>query len=385
MSSSQTVETYQSDFSKLLGKRPREEKREKKKSSMLCISDRCFTEAVFNVPGQTKGLYCKAHKKDGMMDVRNNTCISEGCLTRASFNIPGLKKGLYCKVHKQDGMINVLSKTCISEGCLTIAIFNFPGQKKGLYCKEHKKDGMVDVRNNTCISEGCLTKAIFNFPGQKKGLYCKAHKQGEMENVISKRCKFPLCDTLISNKKYQGFCLYHAIGNNVQVARNYKTKENAVFSFLKDQFPDKTWIQDKRIEDGCSSYRPDIKLDLGFCVLIIEVDEQGHASYNCECESKRLYEISQDLGHRPIHLLRFNPDEYTRESDGIKVKSCWSSDKKDGVLRVSNNKKKEWQERLETLKRKIEECFDEENVPTTKLVFSEHFEINMKMQELFFG
>ena len=33
---------------------------------------------------------------------------------------------------------------------------------------------------------------------------------------------------------------------------------------------------------------------------------------DCSCENKRIMEISQDLGHRPIVFIRFNPDEYNK-------------------------------------------------------------------------
>jgi hypothetical protein len=51
--------------------------------------------------------------------------------------------------------------------------------------------------------------------------------------------------------------------------------------------------------------------------LIIEVDENKHDNYDCSCENKRIMLISQDLGHRPVVLLRFNPDGYLK--DGKKI------------------------------------------------------------------
>jgi hypothetical protein len=62
-------------------------------------------------------------------------------------------------------------------------------------------------------------------------------------------------------------------------------------------------------------------LDLGYQVIIIEVDENQHTEYDCSCENKRTMQLSQDLGHRPIVFIRFNPDDY--EKDGTSVTSCW--------------------------------------------------------------
>ncbi len=42
---------------------------------------------------------------------------------------------------------------------------------------------------------------------------------------------------------------------------------------LKDKFPDVTWICDRKIEGGCSRRRPDLFLDMGNHIVIVEVDE----------------------------------------------------------------------------------------------------------------
>ena len=53
-------------------------------------------------------------------------------------------------------------------------------------------------------------------------------------------------------------------------------------------------------------------------------------------------ELSQDLGHRPIVFIRFNPDEYDN------ITSCWGTNTK-GICVVKKNKKTEWLERLNAL------------------------------------
>ncbi len=81
-------------------------------------------------------------------------------------------------------------------------------------------------------------------------------------------------------------------------------------SFLKAKFQDKTWICDRRIEGGYSRRRPDLFLDMGSHIVIVEVDENKHDEYDCTCENKRLMEISQDLNHRHAVMIRFNRDGY---------------------------------------------------------------------------
>ena len=63
------------------------------------------------------------------------------------------------------------------------------------------------------------------------------------------------------------------------VIRNYKTKEKEVVDRIKEIFPEFTWVHDKRVEDGCSKRRPDLLLDLGSHIIIIEIDENKY-SYN---------------------------------------------------------------------------------------------------------
>ncbi len=120
-------------------------------------------------------------------------------------------------------------------------------------------------------------------------------------------------------------------------------------------FPQYTWITDKRVQDGCSKRRPDLLLDTGEQVIIIEIDiakgADQHTNYNCSCENKRLMEISQDLGHRPIVFIRFNPDEYYIKER--KIQSCWSYDKK-GICRLTRKHIDKWNERLNMLKQQIE-------------------------------
>jgi hypothetical protein len=134
------------------------------------------------------------------------------------------------------------------------------------------------------------------------------------------------------------------------VCRNYKTKEYAVVEYVKNKFTHLNWIADKIISGGCSKRRPDLLLDLGDKSIIIEIDENQHIDYDCSCENKRIMELSQDLGHRPIIFIRFNPDDY--EKDGESITSCWGQDKK-GICNIKRSKKSEWNERLNTLEEHI--------------------------------
>ena len=207
---------------------------------------------------------------------------------------------------------------------------------------------VINVKHKTCIHPNCKIRPSFNDPDKKEGLYCNQHKKDGMIDVISKTCKSEWCFTRVCNNKYDNYCLYCYINlfPDKQVSRNYKTKEYSIQEFIKNKFPQYDWINDKKIENGCSKRRPDILLDLGYQIIIIEIDENQHKNYDCSCENKRIMELSQDLQFRPIIFIRFNPDEYKINEKNIK--SCWKINK-NGICVIKKDKIKDWEERLESL------------------------------------
>ena len=331
-----------------------------------CIEEGCATQPAFNIEGEKIALYCSLHKLEGMVDVVSKKCIEEGCAILPAFNILGEKKRLYCALHKLEGMVNVKDKTCLEEGCTTQPHFNILGEKKPLYCSVHKKEGMVDVIHKTCIQEGCATQPAFNIVGEKTGLYCSLHKLEGMVDVKNKTCKSEWCSTQVTGKKYDGYCLfcYMHLFPDKPVSRNYKTKEYSVVEYVKNTFSEFEWVSDKTVYGGCSRRRPDLLLDLFYQIVIIEIDENQHTDYDCSCQNKRTMELSQDLGHRPIVFIRFNPDDY--EKDGKNITSCWGQDKT-GICVVKKTKQKEWTHRLSILGEQLAYWTDPANA-TTKTI-----------------
>jgi len=330
----------------------------------------CKIRPTYNIEGETKALYCSLHKEDEMINVITPTCIhidetGNRCTTLPAYNEKGMNKRLYCNEHKKKDMVNICSKTCIHECedggiCNTIPIYNIKGENIGLYCNKHKLPGMVDVKNinKICIHEEkkghrCTTRASYNIKGEVKGLYCTKHKLDGMVDVLNPICKSEWCYTR-PVEKYDGYCTYCYMNlfPDKPVSRNYKTKERSVVEFLTKQFPDFTWVADKVISGGCSKRRPDLILDLGYQILVAEIDENQHTDYDCSCENKRIMELSQDVGHRPIVFIRFNPDDYIDEN-GNKISSCWAQDG-NGLCLVKKSKKSEWESRLQQLNDQIQ-------------------------------
>jgi hypothetical protein len=334
--------------------------------SKICEYKECTKQPCFNYKNNTKGKYCFEHKEPLMVDIKHKHCIYDNCNNRANYNFLG-KTILYCIEHKLNDMINVSSRKCKFENCKKFPSFNFLGEISGIYCYAHKLNNMTDVVNKKCLFENCNIHPHYNYTNLTTPVYCSKHKLDKMILIKHKSnsCKTPLCQTS-PNKKYEGLCLrcYIYTYPDKPVTRNYKTKEQNVVNYIKNEFQNLSVVFDKTIQDGCSKKRPDVQIDLGYQVIIVEIDENQHKSYDCSCENKRLMEISQDYNHRPIIFIRFNPDEYI--SNGIKIKTCWKV-LKNGIMTINKSKESEWDERLNNLKTQIEYWCNPNNT-TNKII-----------------
>ncbi len=325
----------------------------------LCKYDGCFKQPLFNYKNEKEAIYCSSHKLGNMVDIKHKICINGNCCDRAVYNYVG-NKPIYCIDHKLENMVNIDAKKCKFNGCQKHPCFNYFGEKSGIYCSSHKLENMVDVSNDRCCFNGCNKKPSFNYEGQNKVLYCLSHKLDGMINITIKKCKIPLCDTK-ANTNYENYCLRCFIHTypNKKTKRNYKTKEQAVIDYIKNEFQKLTIITDKMNPDGCSRKRPDIQIDLGYQLIIIEIDENQHKTYDCSCENKRTMEIFKDNGYRPIIFIRFNPDGYS--IGGNKIQSCWKLFK-NGILSINKTKEIEWNNRLKCLKNQIDYWCNPDNI-----------------------
>jgi hypothetical protein len=92
----------------------------------------------------------------------------------------------------------------------------------------------------------------------------------------------------------------------------------------------------RSIGSTCGGYRPDIYIDFGSFVLVIEIDEHQHrpryisrvvdgvvastvvGTYTPECENTRMLSIVQ-AEQMPVYFIRYNPDTCTIDGKIIKV------------------------------------------------------------------
>lgn len=71
-----------------------------------CQESECPLLASFGPADTTMRIFCRAHKKCGMINVVNPICLDEKCTTQATFGIINCKK-MFCSKHKKDAMLHV--------------------------------------------------------------------------------------------------------------------------------------------------------------------------------------------------------------------------------------------------------------------------------------
>ncbi len=97
-------------------------------------------------------------------------------------------------------------------------------------------------------------------------------------------------------------------------------------TFLQEKFPNVDWRWNRTVDGGCSKKKPDLFLDMGSHIVIVEVDENNHVGYDPTCKEKRLGLIWEDVFLRKIVFIQFNTDGYKNE-DGNNVPSPWGVNK----------------------------------------------------------
>ncbi len=322
-----------------------------------CNQEGCRKRPHYNLEGETTAKYCAAHKEAGMIDVKSKTCHQEGCRKRPCYNLEGETNSKYCATHKEAGMVNVTSKTCQQEGCRKIPAYNLEGETTAKYCAAHKEAGMIDVKSKTCHQEGCRVQARFNLPGmyseyctrhKKDGMilqprkkceepdcnsiaqygiltqiHCEEHKTKDDYNLAERTCRNSICagnhpiDILDAFGHCVTFC--SAVKQSEMYRKHQKKKEEFVGKLLEHDISTPLYMRDERGDNGCSASRPDFVYHIGTHVVIIEVDEGQHKSYNnCgttkeekqDTENRRMYNLSSEFDGLPLVFIRYNPDSY---------------------------------------------------------------------------
>jgi hypothetical protein len=305
----------------------------------ICIEPGCTIEATFNLPGKKKRLYCVSHAKPNMISHTNIPCIEPGCGLTANFGSPKDRKRKYCNIHKKEGMISLSANICKFPKCKTEANFNLPGIKPGIYCELHKLFGMIDINANICKFPGCTSRATLNKVGFKPK-YCALHKSPGMVLRPTHKCEYAgKCrDLAIYGYYYPQFCELHKPVDMINLVDKECTSchlhmpldEFNMCHFCSSFKPVRLQKQKEiydllllhgykfrydRMSEGAEctggKERPDIAIDCGDRMIIIEIDEFQHYSYPIECEIVRMKNIYYSNLGIPTIFIRYNPDAYT--------------------------------------------------------------------------
>lgn len=308
-----------------------------------------------------KPLFCIEHKKETMYNVMKQMCKYENCKLQPTYGIEW-KNPIFCKYHKTNELINVVSKRCNYLNCDIQPTFGYQW-KKPIKCIKHKLPDMTNVNNKKCEHNNCKVTASFGEIWMKP-LRCNKHRLDTDKNVTHSSCKTEMCD-IIGNPKYKGYCLRCFIYKfpDERITRQFKIKEQHISDHIKENFKNETIIIDKIINGGCSKRRPDIYIDKYTHIVIIECDENQHNQkyYENSCDNKRLMELFQDFGFRPLIVIRFNPDQYI-DKNGKKIQSCFINHRGFDVPIIKTN---ELNKRLEKLKDLIN--FSLNNIPNKEI------------------
>jgi hypothetical protein len=196
-----------------------------------------------------------------------------------------------------------------------------------------------------------------------KGTYLCIHEKQRPDCIICspenvcQHCK-SIC---VYKSKYKPYCFrcFCVLYPDAPIQRKFKLKEHYVRDEIKAYFGDRfTIIFDKSIEGGCSQKRPDILIDFGTHILIIEIDEHRHVNYTCE--QSRMVALYEDTGFRNVVFLRFNPDGYTETNKLYPSPFGYTPT---GMVQIN---KQEMDRRMKMLIESIEKC--QEAIPESPIV-----------------
>ena len=154
---------------------------------MLTTSYASMISALFRASFGFNGKkqFCGKHQLKGMVQIGKPTCLK--CSKQPTFNIPGETKGLYCFEHKKEGMKDVVNKKCEAKDCEKQPNYNYPDQKRGVRCAAHAEEGMVDVTKTKCKS--CSATAIFGKTEKSRASVCEKHFiEGYVNVMEAKQC-----------------------------------------------------------------------------------------------------------------------------------------------------------------------------------------------------
>ena len=299
---------------------------------------------TFNLEGKFTAIWCsecptKHPDAVDVMDKRKCECGKH----RPTFNLKGKTTAIWCSEcpTKHPDAVDVVDKRKCECGKYR-PTFNLKGKTTAIWCSEcpTKHPDAIDIKNKKC--ECGKHRPTFNLEGESKAIWCFECPTKHLDAIdithINKMCKY--CTLTRSSQKFDGFCVYcfiHLFPDR-PMSRNYKVREKHVFDEVIKLLPQDIIVTRDKTVGGCSRRRPDLMIDLGTHWICAENDENCHKNYDTTCEIARINELYSDMADRPIILIRFNCDKYS------KGKSLFKKDSRTDIDIIANQK--EFKERI---------------------------------------
>ena len=268
---------------------------------LKCEFDGCDKQPTYTEKGAKRARFCCTHKQPTMVDVKNKRCEFDGCDKQPAYAEKGAKRARFCCAHKEPTMVDVLSKRCNHDGCETQAWYGPPGIEASS-CARHRSAGMIAYPTKRCSIVGCNKIGTHGKVDGTTTRLCEEHAPPDYIDIVQQNCfSCGLLDIL-----REGLC---ADCDPAARLTFEHAKENRVRDVLKSR-GFKYLSEDKLVDRGeCVRYRPDFVFDTGTHFVVLEVDENQHMSYSCDCEQQRMVNLSQAMG-MPTAFVRYNPDGY---------------------------------------------------------------------------
>jgi hypothetical protein len=256
----------------------------------------CGKRAYYNLEDEKQPIWCSDCKSDDAVLLFKTKCECQK--SRPTFGNVGDTKAKWC-LHcptKPPDAVDVTHTFC---ECGTRASYGIPGSSP-TSCSTHKISGMVTLPTKKCEFSQCKELALF---GSKDRQRCDTHKFATDLNLVEKPCVSCGLDNVLNSNTKCYFCEPNTF------LRIQKQKETRIRDFLiannipftQDQIPNGT---------ECGKERPDFVIYFKTHVIIIEVDENQHKGYACECEQIRMINLTQAFCGLPVFWIRYNPDVF---------------------------------------------------------------------------
>ena len=157
------------------------------------------------------------------------------------------------------------------------------------------RDYFIEIAENIHNKKYDYSKVVYNGNKTKVTIICPIHdefKQVPNSHLSGSGCpKCQLCPKCMLWRTHGRLCVYCKPKKSNNLYR--KTKEWKVVKYLRNKIPDYDFIHNKSVGKECTygHLLPDIRFNLGFYQLIVEVDEHKHRGANYKCDKQRMYDI----------------------------------------------------------------------------------------------